>query len=300
MQSKNLKEHILAFMTIFIWALTFLCTKALMGVFSNLEILFLRYAIAYVSIWAIYPKKPKFLGIKYELALIAASFAGTSYYQYMENLSVKYTTPASVSFITAMAPLFTAVFSAIFLKSKLTKFTIIGMIVSIIGVGFVTFGDSKILDTGLKGDLIIFCNIWLWAIYTIIIKVLADKGIKGFEVTRKLFFYSLVEMAIPLIITADLSREKFTVSTIAGILYLGIFASAVCFYTWNRAAERLGPVTTAKYLFIMPAITLIAQVVVKMSKLSIPALFGMALILVGLYVSERKQEEPKLEEVNNN
>ncbi|MBQ0136166.1 MAG: hypothetical protein KBS43_05480, partial [Oscillospiraceae bacterium] len=38
---------------------------------------------------------------------------------------------------------------------------------------------------------------------------------------------------IPLIITADLSREKFTVSAIAGILYLGIFASAVCFYTWD-------------------------------------------------------------------
>lgn len=300
MQTKRLTEHVLAFITIFIWALTFLCTKALMGVFTNLEILFLRYALAYVCIWIIYPKKPQSFGLKNELLMFAASIAGTSYYQYMENLSVKYTTPASVSFITAMAPLFTALFSTIILKTKLNKETIIGMIISIIGVGFVSLGDSIILDTGLKGDIIIFCTVWLWAIYTIIIKILADRGFKGFAVTRKLFFYSLLEMAIPLILKADLTREKFTTPTILGIVYLGVFASAVCFYTWNRAAERLGPVTTAKYLFIMPAITLIAQVVVKMSKLSIPALFGMALILVGLYVSERKQEEPKLEEVNNN
>ncbi len=285
---KQLLEHFLAFFTIFIWALTFLCTKALMDVFTNLEILFLRYALAYVCIWLIYPKKPEKIGLKYELLIVLASICGTSYYQYMENLSVKFTTPASVSFITAMAPLFTAIFSTIILKTKLTKETIIGMIISIIGVGFVSFGDSRILDTGLKGDIIIFCTVWMWAIYTILVKILADRGIKGFAVTRRLFFYSLLEMAIPLILKADFSREKFTLPTIAGIVYLGLFASAVCFYTWNRAAERLGPVTTAKYLFIMPAITLIAQVIVKMSALSVPAVFGMALILLGLYVSEKR------------
>ena len=291
---KKLFEHFLAFFTIFIWALTFLCTKALMDVFTNLEILFLRYALAYVCIWLIYPKKPEKIGLKNELLIVLASICGTSYYQYMENLSVKFTTPASVSFITAMAPLFTAIFSTIILKTKLTKETVIGMIISIIGVGFVSFGDSRILDTGLKGDIIIFCTVWMWAIYTILVKILADKGIKGFAVTRRLFFYSLLEMAIPLILKADFSREKFTVPTIAGIVYLGLFASAICFYTWNRAVEKIGVVTTAKYLFIMPAITLIAQVIVKMSALSIPAVFGMALILVGLYVSEKKTS------VNNN
>jgi len=165
------------------------------------------------------------------------------------------------------------------------------MIISIIGVGFVSFGDSKIIDTGVKGDIIILCTVWLWAIYTIIIKILADKGIKGFIVTRKLFFYSLIEMIIPVILRADFAKEKFTPITILGIAYLGIFASALCYCTWNRAAERLGPVTTAKYLFIMPAITLIAQVIVKMSALNILAVFGMALILLGLYCSGRKQPE---------
>ena len=291
MKDKKIIEHILAFTTIFIWALTFLCTKSLMDIFSNLEILFLRYGLAYICIWLIYPKKPEFFGKKNELMLIFASIAGTSYYQYMENLSVKYTTPASTSFITAMAPLFTAIFSWLILKEKLTKETVIGMLISIIGVGFVCFGDSKILDTGLKGDLIIFGTVWLWALYTITIKILADKGFKGFAVTRKLFFYSLVEMAIPVAVSADFAREKFTASTLIGIVYLGVFASAICFYTWNRAAERLGPVTTAKYLFIMPAITLIAQIVVKMSAISLPAIFGMALILLGLYISSIKKDK---------
>lgn len=291
MQKSDIKEHALAFITVFIWALTFLCTKVLMNSFTNLEIIFLRYSLAYLCLWLIYPKKPRFFGVKDELLMILASITGMSYYQFMENLSVNYTTPASVSFITAMAPLFTAIFSTIILKEKLKKETIWGMIISIIGVGFVTFGDSRILDTGLKGDLIIFCTVWLWGVYTIIIKILANKGRKGFEVTRKLFFYSLIELSIPFAFQADFEKTEFTTEAILGIAFLGIFASAVCFYTWNRATERLGPVTTAKYLFLMPAITLIAQVIVKMSKLSMPALFGMALILLGLYCSGRKQAE---------
>lgn len=291
MTKKRFFEHCLAFFTIFIWALTFLCTKTLMNTFSNLEILILRYSIAYVCLWIINPQKPQNFGKKYELLIFIASIAGTGYYQYMENLSVNYTSPASVSFITAMAPLFTAIFSRVILKTELTKETILGMIVAILGVGFVSFGDAKVIETGLKGDLLIFGTVWLWALYTVIIKVLSDKGFSGFLITRKLFFYTLIEMIIPAILFADYSKEKFTVSSIIGILYLGIFASAVCFYTWNRAANKLGPITTAKYLFVMPVITLLAQIIVKMSKVSILAFIGMALILLGLYISNIKSNK---------
>ncbi|NLL63589.1 MAG: DMT family transporter [Ruminococcaceae bacterium] len=280
-------EHALAFFTIAIWAITFITTKELQNTFSSLEILFIRYFIAYIALWFMCPKRIKFEW-KTEKYFIAASICGASLYQYLENVSVEYTTPASVSFITALAPLFTAIFAHFILKEKLTKRMIIGMLISIAGVGLISFGDSKALETGLLGDVIIFCTVWLWAVYSILVKKIDDFGFPGFAVTRRIFFYALVVMIVPISLTADVSVSDFTVSSIANLLYLGVLASALCFYTWNRAVARLGTITASKYLFIMPIITFFAQLVYNKSVVGVASTIGMATILLGLFISEQK------------
>lgn len=287
-QKKNkLVDHGLAFFTIFIWAITFIFTKELQETFSSLEILFLRYAIAYVALWLMCPKRIKF-DLKQEVYFIGASISGASFYQYLENVSVEYTSPASVSFITALAPLFTALFAYFFLKEKVTLQTIIGMIVSIVGVGFICFGDSGKIQTGLLGDMIIFCSVWLWAVYSVLVKKIAQFGLPGFAVTRRIFFYSLLEMLIPMLITGKFSKSDFTFSSVCGLLYLGFFASAICFFSWNRSVDKLGTVTTSKYLFVMPVITFFAQIVYNKNALSLMAVVGMAVVLLGLFFSEAK------------
>ena len=56
--------------------------------------------------------------------------------------------------------------------------TVIGMLISIVGVGLICFGDSKKIETGLLGDVIIICSIWLWAVYSIIVKKIAQFGLQ--------------------------------------------------------------------------------------------------------------------------
>lgn len=99
--------------------------------------------------------------------------SGAAFYQYPENLSVSFTSPASVSFITATAPIFTAILAHKFLGEKLTPKIFFGMLVSLVGVLLICFGDSKKLETGLLGDLIIFGSIWLWAVCSILVKKIA-------------------------------------------------------------------------------------------------------------------------------
>jgi len=162
------------------------------------------------------------------------------------------------------------------------------MLISIAGVGLISFGDSKALETGLLGDVIIFCTVWLWAVYSILVKKIDDFGFPGFAVTRRIFFYALVVMIVPISLTADVSVSDFTVSSIANLLYLGVLASALCFYTWNRAVARLGTITASKYLFIMPIITFFAQLVYNKSVVGVASTIGMATILLGLFISEQK------------
>ena len=286
--NQKIKNHSLAFFTIFIWGITFISTKHLEKSFSALEILFLRYVIAYIVCWIICPRPLKFTGFKSEGMLLLAAASGTALYQYMENLSVAYTNPASVSFITAVAPLFTAVLAHRYLCERVTAKNIIGMLISIVGVFFICFGDSKSLETGLLGDMIIFASIWLWAVYSIVIKKISELGFEQFQVTRRLFMYSVIFMLPfmalkPTHINFSALSDPYSIMNLA---FLGIFASALCFSTWNISVANLGATTTSKYLFVMPLITLVSQSLYDKSGIGAAALIGMFVTLTGIGFSE--------------
>ena len=151
----RIKNHFFAIFTIFVWGITFICTKHLGNKFTSFEILYIRYIIAYAVLWIIYPKDVKVKSLKEEVYFFVAAMSGAALYQYLENLSVSYTSPSSVSFITAAAPIFTAILAHILLIEKINLKIILGMIVSMVGVFFICFGDSKTMETGLLGDLII-------------------------------------------------------------------------------------------------------------------------------------------------
>ena len=53
-----------------------------------------------------------------------------------------------------------------------------------------------------------------------------------------------------MVATSDFERIKSVArpEVFINLLFLGIFASAVCFATWNRSVEKLGATTTSKYL----------------------------------------------------
>lgn len=286
--NQKIKNHALAFFTIFIWGITFISTKHLEKSFTALEILFIRYVMAYIVLLIICPRPFRFAGLKYEGMLLLASVSGSSVYQYLENLSVVYTNPASVSFITAIAPIFTAILAHRFLNERVTAKNIIGMLVSIVGVFFICFGDSMSLETGLLGDIIIFASVWLWAVYSIVIKKISELGFEQFQVTRRLFMYSVILM-IPFMCFKSSDMDFAALMnpySIMNLSFLGIFASAICFSTWNISVANLGATTTSKYLFIMPLITLVAQAIYDKSGIGIAALLGMLITLIGIGISE--------------
>lgn len=290
MKKGVLKYHAAAFFTVFVWGITFVSTKYLEGALSSLEILFIRYIIAYTTLWILCPERPTVCGAKQEGYLFVAALSGAALYQYLENVAVEYTSPASVSFITATAPIFTALLASRLLGEKLTAKIFIGMLISLVGVFFICFGDSRTLETGLTGDLIIFFSIWLWAVYSILVKKISEFGISRFQVTRRLFFYSLVVM-LPFMIFGnhgEALRHLKSISIAGNLLFLGVFASAICFAGWNMSVEKLGATTTSRYLFLSPLVTLVAQSVYNRSIIGGAALVGMAVTLVGIAVSEFK------------
>ena len=81
--------HLIAIITVIIWGTTFVSTKVLIhhGL-SPVDILFYRFALAYICIWFISPKVLFARSKKDELMFVAAGLCGGSIYFITENTAI--------------------------------------------------------------------------------------------------------------------------------------------------------------------------------------------------------------------
>lgn len=259
-----------------------------------MEILLFRFLLGYLTLLAIKPKIIKPISWKQELIFFLASVSGISLYQYLENLSLKYTSASNVSIIGACSVFFTAIFSILLLKDeKVNKFFFFGFIISIIGVAFVSYTAEGEIGMFSKGDIIALSSTILWGFYSVFIKIASKYKYSSILVTKRIMFYGTISL-IPFCIfgNQDFSLGRFgDIENLLLMLFLGVLASAICFFTWNLAVEYIGPVKTGTYFYFSPVITIIFDMIFLNKELELLGVLGTMLILIGLYVSSIKKKE---------
>ncbi|MCX6307309.1 MAG: EamA/RhaT family transporter, partial [Bacteroidia bacterium] len=78
---KNIGYHLLALLTVSVWGTTFISTKVLIeSGLTPAEIMFLRFAIAYVFLWLFTYKQLLARNLKDEFLFLLSGMAGGSLY----------------------------------------------------------------------------------------------------------------------------------------------------------------------------------------------------------------------------
>ena len=77
---KNRLYTLLALLVILFWGTTFVSTKILLTRLSPVQIMLLRYLIAYAALLVIHPKFHRPEGLRQELCCIAAALCGSTLY----------------------------------------------------------------------------------------------------------------------------------------------------------------------------------------------------------------------------
>lgn len=292
-KESNIQGHISAFITIIIWGSTFISTKVLLKSFIPIEILFYRFLIGFIILSLVSFKRIKIDKLKNEVLFIGAGFTGIMLYYLLENIALIYTSASNVGVIISVAPFFTAIFSAVFLKEDKLKLNFfIGFIIAISGIYIMSFNGNKVFNISPFGDILALCASIVWAVYSILTKKISALGYNNIEATKKIFLYGLVFM-IPLL---PLFKFKFglnrfiNITNTFNIFFLGLCASAICFVTWNKAVRILGPVRTSVYIYMVPVITVVTSVIILKEKITIAEIFSIMLILLGLFLSEGKSK----------
>ncbi len=284
--------YLLAAACVFFWGITFVCTKYLLRDFSPLEILFYRFIAAYLGLWILRPRYEK-IAARDNILFALAGFSGVILYQLFENIAINYTNASNVSVIVSICPLFTAIFSQIFLKEKhLSVWFIIGFIISITGVTLVCLNGNKTLEFKPKGDFLALFSAVCWGLYSVVISLINRKNYNQICATRRIFFFAVLMMIPLMIFTNDISiiqnSTRFAKPlNILSLLFLGIIASGFCFAAWNKACKIVGTVKVSCGLYLIPIVTIIFAFFVLGEKITLAGALGAAITIAGLFVSER-------------
>ena len=285
------RGHLAALMTILVWGTTFISTKVLLRSFAPVEVLFLRFLLGFAALLLARPRKLKTAGWRQELVLMAAGLCGVTLYFLFENVALTYTLASNVGVIISIAPFFTALLAWRFLKNERPggRF-FIGFAAAIAGIALIGLNGSLSLKLNPLGDLLAVLAAVVWAVYSVLMRVIGGWGYDTLLCTRRVFFYGLLFM-IPALFLMDFSPrwEAFGEPVnLLNLLYLGLGASALCFVTWNGAVRVLGAVKTSAYIYLVPVVTILASALFLQEPVTLTAVLGTALTLAGLFLSEWK------------
>ncbi len=289
----DLLYHILAIVTVSIWGTTFVATKTLINSgLSPTEIFCYRFAMAYVCIWIVSPRRLWSKSVKDELLMVGAGITGGSIYFITENTALEHTQAINVAMIISITPLLTTLMAMAVFKSERSRHPmriIAGSVIAVAGVITVLYNGSVVMKFNPIGDILTLCAALSWAVYSLFIKVLG-KSYSAVFLTRKVFGYGLLSMAFWL----PFHPEPFSMAAlmdgkVIGVLvFLGIVASMLCFTFWSAVVNRIGTVKSTNYINLNPVATFVSAYLVLGEQVTITAFIGAAAIIGGVYIIERR------------
>lgn len=289
--------HLLALFSIIVWGTAFVATKTLLQYYDALQIMLIRFFIAWAALWGVTRKPVRPQSFRDELGIFAMSLSGVTLYYYFENTALTYTLASNVSIILASAPIFTAFLAHVFTRDeKLTRKTWSGFVIAFAGVVLVVFNGTYVLKLNPMGDLLSLAASFSWAVYSILQKKYVDRY-DNLILTRKIAFYGLVLTVPAALIQAGvpsvepLSRPE----VIFCLMFLGLLGSALCYVTWNTAVKSIGVVAANDYNYLNPFVTMVSAALVLGEKISAAGVLGAVLIIGGIVVSQKKEDGHLLE-----
>ena len=288
----ELSGHLIALATICVWGSTFIFSKTLLDVFTPVQIMLLRFFVAYAVLWCMYPKTEKTTA-RDNLGIFFMSLFADTVYFLCENNALTYTLASNVSILVASAPIWTAVLAHFFIKAnKLRKNTVYGSLIALVGVALVVFNGTVVLKFNPFGDMLSMAAAICWALYSVMITHYVHRFSSFFLMRRMTFFAILTtlplaffmgELNMPLYEFAD-PHKLFCIA------FLGIFGSGISYVTWNIATRRLGIVKVNTYIYVNPFVTLVTGALFLHEPITLMSVIGALLIICGVIIGVRERK----------
>ena len=285
----------MAAIAICVWGSTFIFSKIMLRDFTPLQIMTMRFVVAYIVLWCLYPKVEK-TTFKDNLGIFVLSLFGNTIYFLFENNALQYTLAANVSIIVASAPIWTAILAHFFSKGeKIRRNTILGSALAFAGVALVVFNGTIVLKFNPLGDILSLGAALSWAVYSILVVKYVNR-FSSFFLMRRATLCAMIASVPMLIISGQMDMPfecLLQKDTLFSIIFLGVLGSGVSYVLWNMATRILGVIKVNAYIYVNPFVTMITAGIFLGEPVTVMGIIGAVMIIGGvvLGVTERRRAE---------
>jgi drug/metabolite transporter (DMT)-like permease len=272
-----------------IWGSSFSVTKTVVQKVSPYMFATLRHLIACAVLLPFYLRQRR--KVKQPLPykkLVLMGLAGITIYYGFFNFAMTYIPASTGALIEGLIPVAIAIPATILLKEHLNRRSIAGIVLCVTGVILVGFvGAPKGASNIFLGSMLMLLAVCCWSVYTLLSRSLKETdtllatSVSTFIGTAMLLPVAAVDVYFH-------GVPEISAATWAGIAYLGVFASALAYFLYNRALESLPAAQVGNFLNLNPVIGAVIAMIFLKDTFTGWQMAGGVLVLAGIWLSSKR------------
>ena len=271
------------------WSFSFIWTRVAIHSFHPMTLITLRLVIASVLLFIVAKSSGKLQKLRredFKWFILLAFFEPFLYYVgETYGLTTVESTLAAV--IISTIPLFAPVLAFVILRERIGWATIIGILVSLIGVFFVIYEPGGGFKANPWGVALMFMAVFSAICYATVLRKIPSH----YNNMNVIFYQSLLGLIffIPTFFLTDyptIQSLKVTNESLFALLMLSVFASVIAFVLFAGAVRKVGVTRTNVFVNLIPVFTAILSWMILDEIITISKWVGIAVVVVGLFVSQ--------------
>lgn len=292
--SKRTWALLAALMVSVIYGVSFTIAKDVMPTYVKpFGFILLRVFGATVLFWAV-----SFLGPNEKIQakdfprIIAAAFFGVALNMLTFFKGLSFTSPISGAVIMVTTPIIVMILSAILIREKIKFRKIFGILLGLIGTGFLILYGKSIgnASNASLGNLLVFINAVSYAVYLIVVKKLMDKY-NAFTFVKWIYTFGLL-MVLPFGWNeySEIQWVAIPNPILWEIAFVVVFTTFLT-YLFNLVSMReLKPTTVAVFIYLQPLFATIFAISLGKDELTWVKIISAVLIFVGVFLATIKKK----------
>ena len=296
--SKKFSAYVLLVLAALFWSGNFIVGKFAvifqipplsLNVFRWITVWLILMPFTYKEIYNNFPYiKKNWLVISFMGVITISTFNSVVYY------ALNYTQVINAVLVLAAIPAATIVLSSLMNIEKTNIFQILGLFLSIIGIGsIISYGDiQKIVSLSFnKGDLLMLVCVITWALYSTLLKKNKFK-FSQFSLIQLMVSAGLLFLIPQFFYEKSIGLEvNYNKAFFIILTYVVIFPAIAAYYCWQKGVEIIGPNRATMFIQLMPLFSAVMAIIIFNEKFELYHFTGAAFIVSGIYLSNKKTND---------
>lgn len=293
--SLKFKAYIAGIIMCLLFGGSYIAMKIALRSISPLAVVLARYVLAALILHSVYYlSKSKERIKKQDLpGLVFICLLEPGLFFIFDAYGLKYTTAVRASILLSIIPILTALLAAAIIKEKLTALKLITTIGSMAGVYLVMSSKENAASGSnyMLGDMLIIGACIAAAFYTTLARRMSFRY-SFFTITR---FQSLIAVIFFLPLAAGEIALKGiqppSLSSVGGVIYLGVAGSAIGYLLLNYTIARLSAANSSIFSNLIPVVTMGLSALILSEAIGVRKVLGLLIILSSIFILSWKEHK---------